>query len=449
MPAAGGIVLRHVATLAAVWLWCLFIPRCWGLTDPQQNITGILARASGFSLFNRLLSRTGVAEEINARSSVTILAPNDDALGPLLAGYEGGGIPQQQISDTLRYHVLLEYMDVPDMRARPPGQLVTTLYQTTGRAAGELGWVSLSVEPNNNVCVGLPFPNVPPNATVISTISLFPYNISVLQIDKVLVPPELAQSPPPPFPQINITDALVRANRFNTFVAFLQATGVDQTFQDSESKEGITIFAPADEAFAALPASSLQKLTAQQKILVLEYHALNTYYALGTLKEFKNPAAPTVATSDPRSGGAGQFTVNVTSVDGVFTIYTGIVAAPVVDTVLEEAPVSIFVIEKVLLPKTLFEHKDERGAPATAHVPPSPPLSPPVNVAVPPGLSVVPPPPMQNLPSPPPDWLAPSRSRVAFAPAPTPLSPSSSGSPYAVCSWAGFSFILSWLYVLL
>ncbi|KAI5071750.1 hypothetical protein GOP47_0014001 [Adiantum capillus-veneris] len=445
MPFGGGIVLLCVATLA-VWFGC-FIPCCWGFIDPQQNITGILGRANGFSLFNRLLSRTGIAEDINVRSSVTVLAPNDDALGPLLAGYEGGGIPQQQISDTLRYHVLLEYMDVPDMRARPPGQLVTTLYQTTGRAAGELGWVSLSIEPNNNVGVGLPFPDVPPNATIISTIALFPYNISVLQIDKVLVPPELAQSPPPPFPQINITDALVRANRFNTFVAFLQATGVDQTFQDSESKEGITIFAPADEAFAALPAASLQKLTAQQKILVLEYHALNTYYALGTLKEFKNPAAPTVATSDPRSGGAGQFTVNVTSVDGVFTIYTGIVAAPVVDTVLEEAPVSIFVIEKVLLPRSLFERKDG-GPPSTAHGPPSP------NVAMPPSLSALPsppppPPPVQNLSFSPPKWASPASSRPVFAPGPAPQLASSIGSPSPVCSLAGFSFILSWLYVLL
>lgn len=427
-----------------VLLCCFPPPPSAALADPQQNITLILARKGGFSLFNRLLSSTSVADEINSRSSITVLAPNDSALGPLLAGYEGGGIPAQQISDTLRYHVLLEYMDIPDMRLRPPGQLVTTLYQTTGRAAGELGWVSLSVEADGNVGVGLPFRGAPPNATIIATLSLFPYNISVLQVDKVLVPPQLAQSPPPPYPQINITDALVRAGSFNTFVAFLQATGVDQTFQDSESKEGITIFAPADEAFAALPSSSLQKLTAQQKILVLEYHALNTYYALGTLKEFKNPAAPTVATSDPRSGGAGQFTVNVTSVNGVFTIYTGVVVAPVIDTVLEEKPVSIFVIDKVLLPKSLFSNTrhNSGGSPSSsAHSPPSAPLKSHPVTGPPPSLSPETPPPLPQPipPASPPDTAAlppeeaeAPNSPLTATPGPTQSLPSSSsqgGSP--------------------
>ncbi|KAH7439444.1 hypothetical protein KP509_04G060700 [Ceratopteris richardii] len=443
---AGGFAPAPLVAIVAIFwsLLCLGWGRepCGALLDPEQNITNILARAEGsYSLLNRLLSRTGVAEEINSRSSMTVLAPDDATLGQLVASYGGGGIPQQQISDTLRYHVLLEYMDLPDMRARPPGQLVTTLYQTTGRAAGELGWVSLSLLGDGRVGVGLPFPGAPPNATIVSTVALFPYNISVLQVDRVLIPPQLAQSPPPPFPPINITLALLRANRFNTFVAFLQATGVDQIFQESEGKEGITIFAPADEAFAALPAASLQKLTAQQKILVLEYHALNTYYALGTLKEFKNPAAPTVATSDPRSGGAGQFTVNVTSVDGVFTIYTGVVAAPVLDTVLEEAPVSIFVIEKVLLPRTLFGPDGRpREGPAL-----SPPFSPadsfpssPGGAAEPPITGVLPPPPPTNEPyvpsylSPPPPLLLPPATDsppADMSSAPTPSLPSSIASP--------------------
>jgi uncharacterized surface protein with fasciclin (FAS1) repeats len=73
----------------------------------------------------------------------------------------------------------------------------------------------------------------------------------------------------------DIVDTAVTAGKFNTLVAAVQAAGLVDTLKG----EGpFTVFAPTDEAFADLPAGTVENLlkpeNKQQLIAVLTYHVI-------------------------------------------------------------------------------------------------------------------------------------------------------------------------------
>ena len=73
----------------------------------------------------------------------------------------------------------------------------------------------------------------------------------------------------------DIVDTAVAAGSFNTLVAAVQAAGLVETLQG----EGpYTVFAPTDEAFAALPDGTLETLlkpeNKDQLVAILTYHVI-------------------------------------------------------------------------------------------------------------------------------------------------------------------------------
>jgi uncharacterized surface protein with fasciclin (FAS1) repeats len=74
-------------------------------------------------------------------------------------------------------------------------------------------------------------------------------------------------------PDQTIVEIAASAGSFNTLVAAVQAAGLVETL----SSEGpFTVFAPTDEAFAAIPEADLQALLADKEALtaVLTYHVV-------------------------------------------------------------------------------------------------------------------------------------------------------------------------------
>jgi uncharacterized surface protein with fasciclin (FAS1) repeats len=70
-----------------------------------------------------------------------------------------------------------------------------------------------------------------------------------------------------------IVDIAVQAGKFNTLVQAVQAAGLVETL----SGEGpFTVFAPTDEAFAQIPAETLQAVLADKEKLtaILTYHVV-------------------------------------------------------------------------------------------------------------------------------------------------------------------------------
>ncbi|PIN24372.1 hypothetical protein CDL12_02905 [Handroanthus impetiginosus] len=313
------------------------------------NITDLLSSYPDLSEFSSLLATTAVATDLSSRSSVTLLTvPN----AYLRTADVENRRSSPSLPDVLRYHVLLEYLSLSDLRLIPPtGKLVTTLFQTTGRAAANSGPVNITYDSSSATVT---FRSPASNATLLSPIKTLPYNISILSLNSLLIPYNLdlmASETRPPL-DLNITKALIDGHNFNVAASMLAASGVVSEFEADEAGAGITVFVPTDEAFADLPSSvKLQSLPADKKAVVLRCHVLHSYYPLGTLEAIVNPIYPTLATEQ---NGAGSFTVNISRVNGSVAIDTGIVQASVTQTVFDQNPVAIFGVSKVLLPKEFF-----------------------------------------------------------------------------------------------
>lgn len=133
----------------------------------------------------------------------------------------------------------------------------------------------------------------------------------------------------------DIVDTAVAAGGFTTLVAAVQAAGLEDTLR---SDGPFTVFAPTDEAFAALPAGTVENLlkpeNKDQLVAVLTYHVLagKTYAA--------DLAGQTL--SAPTVNGAE---VNVDGTDGVKANNATVVAADV-----KASNGVIHVIDTVLLP---------------------------------------------------------------------------------------------------
>ncbi|XP_062207400.1 fasciclin-like arabinogalactan protein 4 [Phragmites australis] len=336
------------------------------------NVTAVLAAFPNLADFARLLASTPVAGELAGRSSLTLLAvPNANLPQSPSAFAAAAGA---DIADVLRYHVLLEYLSPSDLARLPAsGKLVTTLFQTTGRAPSDLGAVNLTAGPNSTVVVRSPAPSPGSNATVLGAVTAVPYNLSVLTVGGLIVPSgfDLAASESRPSPPVNITRVLADARGFNVAASMLQASGVAGEFEADEHGAGITVFVPTDDAFAGLPATDrLQSLPAERKAIVLRFHVLHSYYPLGSLESIVNPVQPTLATEYTE---AGRFTLNIARINGSIAIDTGIVQASITRTVFDQNPVAVFAVSKVLLPKEMFSRVD---ADSTATAPPSVTMAP-------------------------------------------------------------------------
>ena len=87
---------------------------------------------------------------------------------------------------------------------------------------------------------------------------------------------------PAPAAQMDIVDTAVAAGSFNTLVTAVQTAGLVETLK---SPGPFTVFAPTDEAFAKLPAGTVENLlkpeNKDQLVSILTYHVVagETYAA--------------------------------------------------------------------------------------------------------------------------------------------------------------------------
>lgn len=112
---------------------------------PKFNILEILGSKGSFSTFISLLNQTGLAKEINARDTITILAVDDGAIGGLSSK------SLDRIKDILSTHVILDYYDVEKLQglSSKKNTTVTTMYQATGVASNMQGYLKIVVLPNH------------------------------------------------------------------------------------------------------------------------------------------------------------------------------------------------------------------------------------------------------------------------------------------------------------
>ena len=137
----------------------------------------------------------------------------------------------------------------------------------------------------------------------------------------------------------NIVETAQSAGSFNTLLAAATAAGLADALATGEN---LTVFAPTDEAFAALPEGTVETLlkpeNKDQLVAVLSYHVLPRKLASNQLP------GPTIHVKTIKSGGDKLLSVTK-DMDGVTVDEANVVTA---DIMADNG--IIHVIDKVLLP---------------------------------------------------------------------------------------------------
>nr|GMC75295.1 fasciclin-like arabinogalactan protein 14 [Ipomoea batatas] len=152
------------------------------------NITTVLDQYPSFSTFNSYLSQTHLAEEINARQPpFTILVVDNSNIAPL------SSMSAEMLKKTMSVHVILNYFDANKLHnLQGKSELATTLFQTTGNAAGNQGFLNITDFSDQEVGF-LSLANGPAlRSTMVKPVETRPYDLSVLQISNVIIPFDMA-----------------------------------------------------------------------------------------------------------------------------------------------------------------------------------------------------------------------------------------------------------------
>ncbi|WVZ86804.1 hypothetical protein U9M48_033532 [Paspalum notatum var. saurae] len=312
-----------------------------------HNITAILDGRSDYTLYNSYLSETKVCDEINSRSTVTVLVLTNGAMSSLVAN-----LSLADIKNALRLLTLLDYFDEKKLHSLDSGsELTTSLYQTTGEASGNMGHVNITDLRGGKVAFASAAPGAKFQATYAQRVAEFPSNLSVLEVTGPITFPGLFGAPSAS--SANVTDLLEKAG-CKQFARLVVSSGVLKMYQAAMDK-ALTLLAPNDDAFKAKDLPDLTKLTSADLVTLLQYHALPQYLPKASLK-VATGRIPTLA-----STGAGKYDLSVVSRGDDVSLDTGVDKSRVASTVLDDTPTVIHTVDSVLLPPELFG-----GAPSPA-----------------------------------------------------------------------------------
>jgi len=146
------------------------------------------------------------------------------------------------------------------------------------------------------------------------------------------------------------------------FANLASTTGdVEKTFE-SYMDSGFTLFCPIDQAMNKFM-PKYHKLTAAAKSSLLLYHGLSEYNSMQMLKTTSGKVG-TLATS----GRTQNYNFTFHDTGELVTIDTRINKVKVTGTVIDEQPLAIYTIDKVLEPNELFKVPEIAPAPKASTV---------------------------------------------------------------------------------
>ncbi|KAK9281151.1 hypothetical protein L1049_004045 [Liquidambar formosana] len=153
------------------------------------NITKLLGQYPDFSSYNDQLTQTQLAGEISSRQTITILAVDNTAMGSL------SGKSTDAVKMILSLHVVLDYYDVPKLQKMSnKTSLLATLFQASGQATGQQGFLNVTDLSGAEVAFGSAVPGSSLGAKLVKAVVSQPFNVSVLQISSIVIPPGIGNS---------------------------------------------------------------------------------------------------------------------------------------------------------------------------------------------------------------------------------------------------------------
>lgn len=181
-------------------------------------------------------------------------------------------------------------------------------------------------------------------------------------------PTILAQSPAEaPSPDSDgppsIYKILKKSGQFTILIRLLKSTqvGSQMNSQLSSPNSQLTFFAPTDNAFSTLKTGTLNSLSDQQKVELLQYHMIPDFVSISNFQTLSNPVRT-------QASDTYEYPLNITTSGSSVNISTGLVNTSISGTVYTDDQLVIYQVDKVLKPLGIFNPRPLPPAPAPAPV---------------------------------------------------------------------------------
>jgi transforming growth factor-beta-induced protein len=214
----------------------------------SNTIVDIAAADGRFKTLVAAVEAAGLVDTLKSDGPFTVFAPTDDAFAALGDEAIAGLLADPEtLSQILLYHVV-------------PGRVM---------AADVVALESATTAQGEDIAITVDGDNVMVNGANVIIPDIEADNGVIHVIDAVILPPSMSAAEAP-----TIVDIAVADGNFTTLVAALEATNLVETLQGDGP---FTVFAPTDEAFAALGEEAITALLADPDTLsqILLYHVVS------------------------------------------------------------------------------------------------------------------------------------------------------------------------------
>merc|ERR1711874_548528 len=232
------------------------------------DVVDVAVGAGAFTTLVKIVSDLELVDTLKGAEALTVFAPSDDAFAKLPAGTLESLTPAQAKEIVLRHVVTAK---VP-AAAVATGPVETIGGEVIDLIKTEAGGVQIGYEGNTINVV---------------TADVMASNGVIHIIDKVILP--ATAGPVEKEALGDVVDVAVGAGAFTTLVKIVSDLGLVDTLKGAEA---LTVFAPSDDAFAKLPAGTLESLTTEQATAIVSRHVV---------------AGATVLAADVATGPVGTF----------------------------------------------------------------------------------------------------------------------------------------------
>jgi transforming growth factor-beta-induced protein len=226
--------------------------------EVKMDIVDTAVKAGSFKTLVAAVKAAGLVDTLKGKGPFTVFAPTDEAFEKLPSGTVETLLKPEnkdKLVAILTYHVVagnVKAADVVKLQSAKTVQGQTVAIDATdGVKINDAKVVKADIDCGNGV---------------------------IHVIDTVLIPNEM-----------DIVDTAVKAGSFKTLVAAVKAAGLVDTLK---GKGPFTVFAPTDDAFAKLPAGTVETLLKPENkdklVAVLTYHVVAGYVTAADVVKLKS-----------------------------------------------------------------------------------------------------------------------------------------------------------------
>lgn len=227
-------------------------------TYEKKSVVDVVAGSENHKVLTSLVQQAGLIGTLNGDGPFTVFAPTDEAFAAVPKDtLNAVAADEELLRGVLTYHVVAGTIPAPSQSA---------MKGTVNGAEVKIG-ATLKVGDANVIA------SVPTSNGIVHV------------IDSVLLPP--AKETAAAEKKQTIAEIAAGNQDFSTLVAALQAAELVDALNGSGN---YTVFAPTNEAFAALPEGTLEKLLANKEALkgILLYHVVDGRYVASDVVSSNN-----------------------------------------------------------------------------------------------------------------------------------------------------------------